>query len=156
MKGYSLLETVIYVAILAVITLSALGSVISIYQSFGKTRVERKLALNGDIAMERMIREIRSATATNIAGSVFSSNPGTLKLDSKTFFLSGSRLQIQDGANEPDNMTSSDVEVSGLIFYRSTATNSEIIKIEMTLESGAGKIFKSKNFYGGAVLRGIY
>ena len=59
MRGYTLLETVIYVGILAVIAVLALGSILSVYKAFGKTKIERKLALNGDIAVERMVRSVR-------------------------------------------------------------------------------------------------
>lgn len=141
MRGYTLLETVVYVGILAVIAVLVLGSILSIYQGLGKVRVERNLALNGDIAMETMLRSIRSATSTNTAISVFGVHPGVLKIGATKFSLSDLAL----GA-----------DITNLVFYRTVSTNSEIIKIEMTLRNGSGIFQKSRNFYGSAVLRGIY
>ena len=155
MRGYTLLETVIYVSILAVIAVLALGSILSVYKAFGKTKVERKLALNGDVAMERMLRDTRSAASTDAVVSIFGSSPGVLKIGGTQFSLSGSVLQVAEGAGTPQALTS-DVNVSNLVFYRAVSANSEIIKIEMTLQAGSGIFQKSKNFYGSAGLRGIY
>ncbi|OHB03600.1 MAG: hypothetical protein A3B03_02670 [Candidatus Zambryskibacteria bacterium RIFCSPLOWO2_01_FULL_42_41] len=154
-KGYTILETVVYIGILAVIAVLALGAILSIYQSFAKTQIERKLALSGDVALETMIKELRAATTISPA-SVFGANPGALQLGSKRFFLSGNTLQIKDGAGSPENLTASDVTVSNLIFYKTASANSEIIKIEMALQAGSGKFLKTKNFYGSAVMRGAY
>ncbi len=151
-----MLETLVYVSILAVIAVLALGSILSIYQAYGKTKVERKLAQNADVALERMVREIRAATTTDIGISVFGSSPGTLKIGNTTFAVSADTLQVKEGGGVFQNLTASDVKVNSLIFYRATASESEIIKIEMALETGSGLFKKSRNFFGSAVMRGIY
>lgn len=156
MKGYTLLETVVYVSILAVIVVLALGSILSIYQAYGKIKVERKLTQNADVALERMIRAIRAATTTDAGASVFGLNPGALKIGNTTFAISANTLQVKEGGAAFQNLTTSDVKVNNLIFYRETSLESEIIKIEMALEAGSGLFKKNKNFYGSAVMRGIY
>ena len=155
-RGYTLLETVVYIGILAVIVVLALGAILSIYQAYGKARIERQIATNGDVAMERIIREVRAATSTK-ASSVFGSHPGVLALSTdETFSLSGGLLRVQEGALPAQNLTSSDVTISNLIFYASTSPNSTIIRAEMTLDAGAGVFARSKKFYGSAVLRRAY
>ncbi|KKS96740.1 MAG: hypothetical protein UV75_C0002G0139 [Candidatus Giovannonibacteria bacterium GW2011_GWA1_43_15] len=149
------METVIYVGILAVIAVLALGSILSVYKAFGKTKIERKLALNGDIAVERMVRSVRSATSTDTSVSVFGIHPGILKIGGTKFSLLGSVLQVTENGEAPQDLTS-DVNVSSLVFYRTVSANSEIIKIELALQAGTGIFQKSKNFYGSAVLRGAY
>ena len=149
------METVIYVGILAVIAVLALGSILSVYKAFGKTKIERKLALNGDIAVERMVRSVRSATSTDTSVSVFGIHPGILKIGETKFSLLGSVLQVTENGEAPQDLTS-DVNVSSLVFYRTVSANSEIIKIELALQAGTGIFQKSKNFYGSAVLRGAY
>lgn len=140
-NGYTLLETVVYIAILAVIAVMALGSIFSIYRALGQTLVERKLILNGDVALETMIREIRAASSVD-PSSVLGTHPGTLKVGSKTF--------------SPSNFTTSDVSVTNLIFYATSTANSAIVKIELSLQAGSGVFQKTKNFYGSAVMRGAY
>lgn len=160
MRGYTLLEIVIYAAILAVIAILVVGSVLSIYQAFAKTRVERKLVLNGDIALETMIRGIRSATSSDTAVSVFGSSPGILQINAdnstEKFSLSGTTLQIKRGASAAENLTSSDVSVTSLIFYATSTANSKMITVRISLQAGSGVFQKTKNFYGSAVMRGSY
>lgn len=155
-NGYTLLETVVYVSILAVIAVLALESIVTMYRAYGKTKVERKIATNGEVAIERMVREIRSATSTK-TNSVFKTHPGTLALSTdETFTFNNGILQVQEGAGSADNLTSDDVSISNLIFYASTSPNSTLIKIEMTVEAGAGILLKSRKFYGSAVMRRSY
>lgn len=154
-RGYTILETVVYIGILAVVAVLALGAILSVYQNFAKTQVERKLASSGEVAMETMVKELRAATTTSPA-SAFGANPGALQLGPKRFSLSSGILQIKDGAQNPVNLTASDVAVQSLIFYKTGSDHSEIVKIEMELRAGSGKFLKTKNFYGGAVLRENY
>lgn len=160
MRGYTLLEIVIYVSILAVIAVLVVGSVLSIYQAFAKIRVERKLVLNGDVALETMVRSVRSATSSNAAISVFGSSPGVLQVNAgnskEKFSLSGTILQTQKGTGPAENLTSSDVEVTSLIFYATSTDDSKMITIRMSLRAGGGVFQKTKNFYGSAVMRGAY
>ncbi|MBI2610232.1 hypothetical protein HYW53_03645 [Candidatus Giovannonibacteria bacterium] len=156
--GYSLFELVVYSGILAIIAVLAVGSLLSIYKVYLRTSVERSLSAEGDVALETMVREIRAANVTDTGVSVFGASPGILKVGDKKFSLSSGTLQVQNGANPPDDLTA-DTRVTNLKFYRmisSGAINSEIIKVEFTLEAGSGAYLRTKNFYGSAVLRGMY
>lgn len=155
-NGYTILETVVYVSILAIIVMTALGSILTMYRAFGKTKIERKVTTNGEVALERIVREIRAATSTK-ATSVFQTHPGALALSTgETFTISNGIAQVQEDAAPAQNLTSSDVSVTNFVFYKTVTSNSEMIKVEMTVESGAGVFLKSRKFYGGAVMRGAY
>jgi type II secretory pathway pseudopilin PulG len=156
MRGYTLLEIVVYIAILAIIVVLSLGSILSTYNAFGRIKIERKLVTNGEVAMERLVREIRAATSTK-PSSVFSVHPGNLVLNTgESFALSDGILQIQEGAGPAQNLTSSDVSITKLIFYATSTAVSKMINIEITIEGGVGKLLRNKTFYGGAVMRGAY
>lgn len=155
-KGYTLLETVVYVSILAVIAVLTLESIVTMYRAYGKTKIERQIATSGEVAIERMVREIRSATSTK-TNSVFKTHPGTLALSTgETFTFDNGILRVQEGVGNIDNLTSNDVAITNLIFYATTSPNSTLIKIEMTVEAGAGILLKSRKFYGSAVMRSAY
>lgn len=156
-SGYSLLEVLVYLSILAVMTIFVVDSTLSIYRAFLNIRVERQLSINGDVVIETVVRSIRAATSTDVASSVFGTNPGVLRLGAKTFSLSGETLQMLEGGGPAKKLTSG-VRVRSLVFYRSlaTTTNSELIKIELGLEGGTGVFMKSKNFFASSVLRGTY
>ncbi len=153
--GFTLIEILIYVTILAVIVVLATSAIISVFHAFLRMRVERSLAENGDIALERMVRDIRSAANVDTTVSVFGSSPGILKVGTSKFYLSGAALELDDGVNPPSDLTS-DVVVTSLIYYKSTNTNSSLITILLTLQSGTGNYTQTKNFYASAVLRGAY
>ena len=155
-KGYTVFELVVYIALLALMLAVTSASALSVYRIFGVMRIERQITLEGDIAIETMIRDIRSATSTNVAESVFASNPGTLKIGSGVrFSLAGTTLQRNGVATQ--DLTAK-ARVTNLLFYRVDApsVNSEIITIRMTLEAGNGFFERSRNFFGSAVPRGSY
>ncbi|OGF70747.1 hypothetical protein A3C73_03200 [Candidatus Giovannonibacteria bacterium RIFCSPHIGHO2_02_FULL_44_11] len=155
-QGFSLIEVVVYLALIAVVGVVTVESVFAVYKSYARLRVERRIMLNGDTAMETIIRSVREATSTDAAGSVFGTNPGVLKIGGKTFSINSSdgALQVDDGLGNAD--ITIDAAVTNLVFYRQATTTSEIIKIEMTLSAGQGSFNKTRNFFGSAVLRGKY
>ena len=158
-SGYSLIETVVYVALIAVMLIISTSSIISVYRTFGVLRTERKISINGEAALETIIRDIRAATSTSVSSSSFGAHPGILRMNAIKFFLNGlTQLYKQDGANPPQAITGSDVRVTNLVFYRaqSPVVLSELITVNMTIEAGSGSFIKSVPFSGSAVLRGSY
>src|SRR3989344_4335098 len=78
--GYSLIETLIYIFILVIIIMAVIGLVIAMIRAIDTFRVEREINHGAQVALERIVREIRSADSIDLAGSVFNTNPGQLKL----------------------------------------------------------------------------
>lgn len=154
--GYSLLETVIYIGLIGIMLAISASSIIFMYRTFGILRVERAISLNGDIAMETMIRDIRTATSTNVSVSVFRQDPGILKVGTTTFSVVDAVLWRQTDMNPAQAVTGNNVRVSNLIFYRDASETSEIIGIHMTVAAGSGLFARQKQYYGSAVLRGSY
>lgn len=161
-NGYSFLEVIVYTGILALIFALSVGSILSVHGGFNKTMIESRISRNGEFALERMVRDMRMASSTNTTLSVFGESPGVLQLGTNPikYFLSSTTLQRKDEGNQAENITSSDVRVVSLLFFRDSISSpkisSEIIKVEFELEAGSGKFFKSRKFFGSAVLRGAY
>ncbi len=154
--GYTLIETLVYSVIIALILVAVVGSIFSVYKNFAKLRVDRRLSQNGDVAMERILRTVRESAAVDLGQSTFNLTPGALQVDSTKFYLDGQALKVEENGGPAQNLTS-DADVTSLIFYRqSTSTPSQIIKIEFSLSAGEGQFLKTKNFYGSAVMRGAY
>ena len=150
-SGYSLLETLIYMALIGVMLAISSSAIISTYRTFNLLRVDRKISINGDAVLEMIIRDTRSsATATTNQGS------NTLTIGAITYAVSGSQMTRQDGVSAAQAITGTDVRVTSLNFYKDTSPNSDIISVRMTIESGQGQYVKSKQYYGSAVLRGSY
>ncbi len=156
-KGFSLIEMLIYTAILVAVLIVVGFGLLMMTRTFGDIRILNKINNSAEIAMERMIREIRLANDID-ASSIFDVHPGQLKLETVdssgnpitiTFYLSGGNLMVQEGGSTGESLTSPRVNVERLVFYQiSNQEISKAIKIEFTING--------KNFYDTAVLRGSY
>lgn len=168
-KGFSLVEMLIYAAILAVVSIFIVNSILMITKSFNNYRAWRNVNAAGEAAMERMAREIKLADSINAGTSVFDSNPGRLSLntidpDTETattieFYASGNILMVKEGVQSGVVLTPSGVELTNIIFREvavSTNTKSKAIRIEMEIRSGTGSYQKTARFYDTAILRRSY
>ena len=79
--GSSLLETLIYAAILGMVAVFATGSILAMMKSYSSVKLSRDLNFSASVAMERMTNEIRLANDIDDAGSAFAASPGKLKLN---------------------------------------------------------------------------
>ncbi len=79
-KGFSLVEMVIYVALLALLLVALLSAVNLMLRSWSETQAHMSLAHSGALAMERMVREVRNAATIDAAGSAFGTTTGILEV----------------------------------------------------------------------------
>ena len=161
--GYSIIEILIYVAILGTISIFSVESIISVFNGFKHLNVVSQISNNANVSLELMLRDIRRASDVDGDVSVFKTNPGVLRLiiDSGyvDYFLSGNILQRIENGGSVENITTSTTDVTNLVFFREiseSGVSSEIIKIDITIRSGENRFQKSKKFFGSAVLRGMY
>ena len=165
-NGFSLVEVLVYLAIFTVLSILVINSFIVILSSFNTTNANRRILESGTVVMERMTREIRQASSINIANSTMGANPGVLYLNTtdsgnNVIFVKFKKetngdLDIYQNSNSGNNLLGSHVTVSSLVFRRITTTESEAVKIEMTITYSEGNITKSENFYNTIILRGSY
>src|SRR3972149_8698265 len=110
-QGSSLLETLIYAAILGMVAIFTTDSILAMMKSYTSVKMSRDLNFSASVAMERMANEIRLANNINDAGSVFAASPGKLKLDTTDsfgspvtieFFLSGTGIFVPEGGGAPE------------------------------------------------------
>lgn len=165
-KGFTLMETIIYMAILAVVSILMVNGLIMMMQSFGKIKVLNTIGFSAEAVMERMSREIRYGYDVDGGVSVFDVHPGRLKLmthdsggDPATvdFYLDGGRLVISENSGTSYTLTSSSTDVTNLIFNLiNTDSGTKAVKIELVLRGGEGEYQRSENFYNTIVLRRSY
>lgn len=165
-KGFSLIEVIIYTAILAIIFILVVNSLSIVIKAFNQGRLAIKINNSTETAMERMIREIRFANDID-ASSVLDSHPGHLVLNTfelgtenpttAEFYIDSGKLMIKEGAASAIQLTSSDLTVTNLVFRQITASStSEAVKIEMTIQGASGNYQKTEDFYNTVILRGNY
>lgn len=164
-RGVTLIEALFYVVVLTIASAVIVQMLLSMTATYKKIKVSRELESVGAIAMEAMLREVRNGTATVLGQSIFGASPGKLTVSgtdnggniySTTFDVSNGALRISKNGGTPEELTSSIGKVERLIFKYLTNSNTEGIKIELTLRGTFGTVTKTENFYGFAVLRGSY
>ena len=164
-KGYSLVEIVIYVSILAVFFIIIIDSLLSFTKSYREVISLRIIERSGLDSMERMTRDIRSATTVDLINSTLNSNPGVLSLvatyngfsTTTSFYLQNGVLKVNVNGIYQGPLSAVDATVTGLIFRRFSNGSSNIssgIKIDMTIEASVGSTTKSKKYYSTVILKG--
>jgi len=167
LRGFALMELIIYAAILAVISVLTVNAILIMTKSFGSFKASRDLNVSVRTALERITREIRLANGLNSGESVFDVSPGRLILntvDQETespatmeFVLNNGAIKYQKNSAGLEPLTGAETGVSRLIFRKiQNASTSLAIKIEITAGAGRGVYQKTENFYATAVLRGTY
>ena len=162
-KGFSLVEMLIYIAILVMMLMVIINMLYIISSSGRRLTSSRNIENSGAILFERITREIRNSTSVDSANSTFDTSPGVLVLNqtdlnsnahSVKFIISSNTVHVLDNGTDQGPLTGIDTKVTNLVFSRITSTSSQAIRIQVTLQSGTSTAYKSKNFYSTTILRG--
>lgn len=160
-KGFSLIETVIYVSLLAIILVVLINTIFTMNRLYRYLNLSRHIQTSAITALDRMVRDIRDAESVNVGASTLGTSPGVLTLNTTTssnnpqtfqFFVSNGVLIVKQDEVDIGPLTLSDVVVDNLIFRHIVTGVSKAVKIEMTLKAGTS----TANFYATAVLRDSY
>jgi type II secretory pathway pseudopilin PulG len=162
-KGFTLIEMLLYIAILVFLLIVIINLLFNIVRSQKNFASSRSIENSSGFALERLAREIKEADSVNTGSSVFNSSPGTLTLNSTDingtartvqFYISSSTLHIKENGVDKGPLTQSDTRITNLVFYNLVTTNSKAIKTNFTIESGTSSSYRTDSFYLTAVLRG--
>jgi len=158
--GYSIVEMLVYIAILSTIAVVTVNVVISLAGSYSSLRASRNINSAAVASLERIVREARLLENVDLANSTLTTHPGRLTLmrgaTTTEFYLDGSVLKVRENGVPAGSLTSQNAVVTNLIFRHVTSAATEAVKIEMTLQSAVGNITKTENFYDFVILRGSY
>ena len=161
-EGFSILEMLIYIAILALMLSVIMNIIVSALRSERIIKALRNVENSATVGMERLVIEMRQAESVNVSLSILGSNPGKLVLKGTDgsgnprtveFYLSLGRLLLKENGVDVGALSQSDARVSNLVFHLFSGPNSEGIRTEMTIESGTSTHYRSKKFYSSVILR---
>lgn len=160
-QGFSLLEMLVYVTILAMLMVIVVTVLTSVTKSYASLKASKNLNHAAVVSLERMTREIRGANSLVTASSVLDASPGKIYLqgegtDSIEFYLDSGVLKMNMNGVYEGPLTSDETTVTDLVFTHSSTDESEAVRIDMTIESGTGDKMKTERFYSTVVLRGSY
>src|SRR3989344_3225926 len=121
-SGFTLVETLVYIAALVLLLVAVFGLVISLLRAYGAFARSRDLNVSAAVALERMGRDIRAAQSINLAASTLDAHPGRLTLTegatTTEFYLSSGTLHVRESGVEGGALTRPGVSVDTLIFRR--------------------------------------
>jgi len=162
-QGISLIETLVYVAILAVILTFVMSGILSLFKVSESVRSSRSLNQTASVALERVVRDLRDAKSINVPESILDTSPGVLVFTTivgggtvtVTYEISDGRLiRTTEAGSEP--MSPSDVTISSLVFRHVLTTRSEAVKVDMSIADKDGDIEGVRDFDAITVLRNSY
>lgn len=167
MSGFTLIETLIYVTIIGAIITSFISFSLSVSDTRGKAYVVSEVQANTRVALSAIESRIKKADDVNVANSTFGTDPGYLSLTMASSTLNPTIialdqddgvLVIKEGAYATTSITSTEVNVTNLVFTNLTAsTTRENIRVEVTVEyinSNNGSIYRySQNSRSATSLR---
>lgn len=161
--GYSLVETLAYVAILAILVAAVAYATNALFIANKKIKAARQIENSAIASLDRMVRDIRAAS--DIVAGESSLSTGTLVLTipvsegvtRKTkFYLDSAtkKISVYDNDILTGQLSLSGVQVTSLVFTKLTSEHSNAIKIVLTMTSTITGL--SDTFYTTAVMRGSY
>jgi type II secretory pathway pseudopilin PulG len=146
-SAFTMIETLIYIAIIGAVLTGFVGYSINISNAREKAYVVEEVQANARIAIDLISQKIRTANSVNVGASTFGSDPGVLSLEMDTgsvdptiFDLDADDgvLQMSEGVGSAISVTSDEVNVTNLVFTDLTGTGTkENVKIEITVEFGS-------------------
>lgn len=160
-KGFSLIETLIYVVIFTMFV-SALTSFTGTMNSARlHTQTQLEVGYQGSQAIRTITHTIRNANTIDSPAMSISSPSLTvvsILTGTTTFSETDGVLYITENANPPIALTNNQVEVTDLVFSNfSTTSTPGVIQVSFTLSNSASSTRASEqysaDFYGTAAIR---
>jgi prepilin-type N-terminal cleavage/methylation domain-containing protein len=167
-NGFTLVEMLVYLAIMVVITLALVQSIIVVVKSNKQSFVVNNIKNSAISILEKMTREIRDASSIDVVNSVFGTSTGILQLNTtdssgnaKTtqFYLQSNNLMVTSSSSLgvlTGPLNSNGAKVLSVNFTPISTAHSSAVKIVMTIEGTNQGLTKDVNFYSTAILRGSY
>ncbi len=142
--GFTLIETLIYIAIIGGVMATFISFGLGIAQNRNKVFAKQEVQANARVALDIIGQKIKMSNGINIASSTFDADPGVLSLsmndgdiDPTIIDLSvdDGILQITQGIGDPIFITSDKVKITNLVFTNLSGDSaSGNIKIDITVE----------------------
>ncbi len=161
-KGFSLVEMLIYVSVMALIFAVIANVILSYTTSYRSLAAHRIVEHSAMSSLERLTRDIRAATSIDMTNSTFGSSQGMLTLVSTynsvstttKFYIDINKLKVDVNGSYIGPLTTSNVSVTNLTYTLLTGSTTNAVKIDMTLQGNNGTVLKTNTYHATVVLKG--
>lgn len=164
--GFSLVEIIIYFALLAIISTLVISSMISLFKNYNVVRANQDIEYNAISILDKLTRDARDARSINISDSSFSVAQGAVSLtigsstndnasNTVKFYVNNGKVKYMKDGVDFGNLSTNSVTVSNFKIYYINSSSTEAIKVELNLEitPHLHPTAISKNFYTTILLR---
>lgn len=159
-RGFSLVETLLYAALVASVFALVVGVFLGLSRSLAGLSVARDLASSASASLERIVRDARAASSLS-PESVLGANPSRVVLLSPDgarteFFVEDGALRVAADGVDLGPLTGSAVSVDSFTASFHEAGGGRLLTVRLTLTARRGSAEKTASFAASAVLRGGY
>lgn len=140
-KGFTLIEVVLYIALLGMVLTAITAITIGIVQTNQKLHTVDEVQYNTRFVSERVKKAVRESISVNASASTFDSHPGTLTLihpdgaeDPTIFSISNGTFQVIRGTGPAVDLTTENVQVTNFVLKdRTPPDERSSIIVELTI-----------------------
>ncbi|HSW96876.1 MAG TPA: prepilin-type N-terminal cleavage/methylation domain-containing protein [Candidatus Saccharimonadales bacterium] len=137
-KGITLIETIIYIAIVSLIMTSLIPFAWNVIEGGVKSSTEQEVFDNARFISEQIKYQIRNATGINSVSSTQISLATANSATNPTIIgVSGTNLTMQQGAGSALNLNSQNATVSGVTFMTYTSGDNKTKNIQFVFTVNA-------------------
>lgn len=158
------METVVYVALVALLSVLVVESIIALSKTFKAVRANRDIENSALVALDRMTREIRSADALG-AGGIFGTTPSKLVLSysgsgvtTREFSVGGDgAVHLFENGSDSGALTGDNILVTAFNIEQATTSTKTALRITLVLKDKRETVNpRSATFYTAAAMRNLY
>lgn len=154
--GFSLVEMIVYIAVLLVISVASIQSMLSLDTLIKQYSAERQLTRSAITALERFIYDARDAeTVFSVTSGQYGDITFTIDGQQVSYATSGDALHVSVAGVDQGPLTLSGVVVDTVAFYAYDDV-SEFARVELQLTSTVGEYSLTRTYRAGATLRESY
>ena len=164
-KGFTLLETIIYIGGLILLLGAILGFLASTYDWYRNAIIGSRVDGVGVAMADNLIRSIRSGESVNPTGTAFGTTTGSLSLNAldasstaiiKKYALASGRMTYQENSGSVQYLSPSDITISRLYFTDIATPISEAVKFDIDITYNLKGVSQTRTYSGVAVMRNSY
>lgn len=165
-KGFSILEIIIYLALLCIVSVLVTSNIISLFKNYNIVKANQEIEYNAISIFDKLTKDTHDAKNIILEQSLFSTTSGAIALNISSstddnasntvkFYLNDGKIKYDKDGNYVGNLSTNNVNVSKFNIYYISSTTTEAIKVELSLDSSPHLSLKnySKNFYTTIQLR---
>ena len=154
-SGYTLVETIIYMAILTLFIYAIISTLVLIFKTNKTTGAAESVSNTAIFILERVNREIKTATSIDYASSTFGATSSVLFLNSLTstssprtvkFYLDSGKVRVDENGAYLGPLFYTNSTTTKLLFKVATSTGQTIVRTELIIEGGLPQYKKTESF----------